>query len=129
MISSQFQAYLASNPWSSPYGTPSELVSFKFLPDTRTLVFVMRGGEIATAPLEDEPVIVNGLSPLQTQSQFSSLLQVEVVGNIDAGILAASWSPDESLLVLATGMLVFSCNDTKHDTWFPNFQAMINSSS
>ena len=27
------------------------------------------------------------------------------MGNIDAGILAASWSPDDTLLVLATGTL------------------------
>ncbi|KAI0686278.1 Elongator complex protein 1 [Cytidiella melzeri] len=85
MTSARFEAYLASNPWSSPYGKPPELVSFKLLLDTRTLVFVMRGGEIAVAPLDEEP------------------LAVEVVGNIDAGILAASWSPDDSLLVLATG--------------------------
>ena len=52
------QAYLATNPWSSPFGRPLELVSFKFLPDTRTLVLVMRGGEIATAALDDEPLKV-----------------------------------------------------------------------
>ncbi|KAJ3555021.1 hypothetical protein NM688_g2799 [Phlebia brevispora] len=79
------QAYLATNPWSSPFGRPLELVSFKLLPDTRTLVWIMRGGEIATASLEDDPI-----SP-------------DVVGNVDAGILAASWSPDDSALVLATG--------------------------
>lgn len=31
------------------------------------------------------------------------------MGNIDAGILAASWSPDDSLLVLATGKLRRTC--------------------
>ena len=28
---------------------------------------------------------------------------MDTVGNVDAGILAASWSPDDSLLALATG--------------------------
>ncbi|KAI0090814.1 pol II transcription elongation factor [Irpex rosettiformis] len=85
VTSSRFQAYLASNPWSSPYGKPHELVSFKLLLENRTLVLVMRGGDIATAPLDESPVTV------------------DIVGNIDAGILAASWSPDDTLLVLVTG--------------------------
>ncbi|KAF7791354.1 hypothetical protein EIP86_002368 [Pleurotus ostreatoroseus] len=79
------QAYLANNPWSSIFGRPLELVSFKLLPDTRTLVLIMRGGEIATAAIEEDPI------------------STDVVGNVDAGILAASWSPDDSSLVLATG--------------------------
>lgn len=58
MITLRTQAYLATNPWSNPFGKPSELVSFKFLPDTRTLVFIMRGGEIATAGLDDDPTSV-----------------------------------------------------------------------
>ena len=30
-------------------------------------------------------------------------MQVEVVGSFESGILAASWSPDDSVLVLVTG--------------------------
>lgn len=102
MTQSRFGPYIASNPWASPYGKPPELVSFKLLLDTRTLVFVMRGGEIATAPLDEETVTVRILRvPL---ANAHSIAKVDVVGNIDAGILAASWSPDDSLLVLVTGL-------------------------
>ena len=59
VVTVRSQAYLATNPWSSPFGKPAELVSFKLLPDTRTLVFIMRGGEIVTANLDDEHVTVS----------------------------------------------------------------------
>lgn len=62
----------------------------------------MRGGEIVTASLDDEHVSVS-----IRDERFSSVVyycvQPDVVGNVDAGILAASWSPDDSLVVLATG--------------------------
>ncbi|KAI0785729.1 IkappaB kinase complex IKAP component [Abortiporus biennis] len=77
-------AYSTSNPWSVTT-RPAEIVFFRLLPDSRNLVFIMRGGEIATANLEDET------------------LAVEVVGSFESGILAASWSPDDTVLVLATG--------------------------
>ena len=57
VTTARFQSYLATNPWS-PSTKPSEVVSFKLLPDSRTLVLVMRGGDIATASLEDELPIV-----------------------------------------------------------------------
>jgi elongator complex protein 1 len=53
----RFQSYLATNPWSAS-SKPSEVVSFRFLPDTRTLVLIMRGGDIATASLDDELLVV-----------------------------------------------------------------------
>ncbi|GJE98183.1 IkappaB kinase complex IKAP component [Phanerochaete sordida] len=84
VTTSRFQSHLASNPWSAST-KPSEVVSFKLLPDTRTLVLITRGGDIATASLDDE------------------MPMLDSVGNVDAGILAASWSPDDSQLVLATG--------------------------
>jgi hypothetical protein len=34
--------------------------------------------------------------------------QADTVGSIDFGILAATWSPDESLLALITGTLLTS---------------------
>ena len=75
VTSSRFQSYLASNPWSSPYGKPPELVSFKLLLDTRTLVFVMRGGDIATAPLDESPVTV--CSSLDFRSHMAILICCE----------------------------------------------------
>ena len=57
VTTARFQSYLASNPWSA-VSRPSEVVSFKLLPDSRTLVFIMRGGDIATASLDDEVPVV-----------------------------------------------------------------------
>lgn len=57
VTTSRFQSYLAANPWSSST-KPSEVVSFRLLPDTRSLVLIMRGGDIATAALDDELPIV-----------------------------------------------------------------------
>lgn len=95
------QGYLANNPWASMSGKPHELVSFKLLPDTRTLVLIMRGGEIATAALEEDSISV--CFPCYAYILSKYVFQADVVGNVDAGILAASWSPDDSSLVLATG--------------------------
>ncbi|KIP09060.1 hypothetical protein PHLGIDRAFT_68294 [Phlebiopsis gigantea 11061_1 CR5-6] len=81
------ESYLATNPWAAST-RPAEVVSIKLLLDTRTLVLVMRGGDIATASLDEEVPAVR---------------LMDTVGNVDAGILSASWSPDEALLALATG--------------------------
>ncbi|KZT05444.1 IkappaB kinase complex IKAP component [Laetiporus sulphureus 93-53] len=80
---------IVSNPWS---GTPTqatdsapEVTSLRLLPDSRTLVLITHTGDIATLQVDDvEP-------------------QFDVVGSVDAGILAAEWGPDDSLLVLVTG--------------------------
>ncbi|ESK87867.1 pol ii transcription elongation factor [Moniliophthora roreri MCA 2997] len=63
----------------------SQVVSLRVIPDSRKLVAVMRGGDITTMPLDEE----------------AAMAQVE--GSVDQGFLAASWSPDESLLALITG--------------------------
>ena len=89
-------AHAKSNPWSSSQKSPSEVVSFKLLPDSRTLAFVMRGGDIATASLDEEPLLA------------------EVVGSVEAGILAASWSPDDSLVTLVTGKLEHALHEPTH---------------
>lgn len=49
----------------------------------------MRGGDIAMLSLDEGD-------------------QFEVEGSVEAGITGASWSPDESLLVLATGTNIHS---------------------
>ena len=43
---------------------------------------------------------------------------MDTVGNVDAGILAASWSPDDSLLVLATGPPFPSRQFNDHSIFF-----------
>ncbi|KAI0919135.1 hypothetical protein AcV5_002129 [Taiwanofungus camphoratus] len=62
-----------------------EIISMKLLPDTRDIVLVTRTGDIATLPMEEEEA------------------QVEVIGSVESGILAAAWGPDDTLLVLVTG--------------------------
>ncbi|KAM5537957.1 hypothetical protein V8D89_008433 [Ganoderma adspersum] len=84
---------LATNPWSA--GTskkgPSyssrdpEVLSLHVVPDSHSLVVITRAGDITTIPLdEDQP-------------------SAEVVGSVDGGVMGATWSPDDTLLVLVTG--------------------------
>lgn len=73
----------------------------KLLPDSRTVVLITRTGDLLTVSLEDtDPQVCNVWAGLNFSLIFS---QFEVVGSVEAGINAASWSPDDSLLVLATG--------------------------
>lgn len=51
-----------------------------------SISLVFRGGDV---------VVISGID--------SNDATVEIVGSVDEGILAASWSPDEELLILATG--------------------------
>ncbi|KAH9910699.1 IkappaB kinase complex IKAP component [Amylocystis lapponica] len=80
---------LVMNPWLTPVSSSpnvtSEIVSFKLLPDDGMLVIVTRAGDIVMRPLDED------------------IREVEVVGSVESGILSATWGPDESLLVLATG--------------------------
>lgn len=90
-------AYSTSNPWSSSK-KPSEVVSFHLLPDSRMLVLIMRGGEIATVSLDEEILAVSTCTYNSRPANVFrrslnltwSILQVEVVGSFESGILAAS---------------------------------------
>lgn len=73
----------------------------KLLPDTRTVVLITRSGDLLTFSLEDTDPHVSIVLTCPSLSYISP--QFEVVGSVEAGITAASWSPDDSLLVLATG--------------------------
>ncbi|KZO97412.1 IkappaB kinase complex, IKAP component [Calocera viscosa TUFC12733] len=67
----------------------SQVVSLTVLAEQQVLCIILAGGTIATAPLE---------------ADFADLgVQFEVVGEVESGILAAAWSPEEDLLVLVTG--------------------------
>ncbi|KAJ7252430.1 IKI3 family-domain-containing protein [Mycena haematopus] len=66
-------------------GPANQVVDFRFLPDSRRLVALMRGGDITT-------ISVDGEDPVP-----------EVEGTIESGIRAAAWSPDDSLLTIVTG--------------------------
>ncbi|KAJ7099343.1 pol II transcription elongation factor [Mycena belliarum] len=63
----------------------NQVVSFRFLADSRRLAVLMRGGDITMIAIDDEDPVP------------------EVEGTIEHGILAASWSPDDSLLAIVTG--------------------------
>lgn len=81
-------ASVSTNPWSTKPGYSSvvaEVLSLRVLPDTHTLAFITRSGDIITLPLDEEDA------------------QPDVVGTVESGILSSTWSPDDALLVLVTG--------------------------
>lgn len=69
----------------------SNLVSAQYLAETDSLVLCFDAGELVQVALEADAPNVG---------------QAEVVGEIEEGIGAATWSPDEELLVLITGTFI-----------------------
>lgn len=70
VLQAKFQSFTVSSPWAMNL-QGSEVVSFKFLPESRTLVFIMRGGEIATVGMDDAirevcPVVLMHIMCLNT---------------------------------------------------------------
>lgn len=76
---------------SFPFENSGELLSFAHFADSSQLVFVFENGDVilATYNLYDQEI-----NPDETI--------IEVVGSIDSGLKAASWSSDEETLVLVT---------------------------
>ncbi|KZT27113.1 IkappaB kinase complex IKAP component [Neolentinus lepideus HHB14362 ss-1] len=74
-----------TTPSLTPDPNSAEIISMRFVMESRTLVVVTRSGDITSIPLNIDPI------------------EADVVGSVDFGILAAAWSPDDSLLVLVTG--------------------------
>lgn len=64
-------------------------MNLHYFGDTQTACLVLAGGDIVIVKEEDFP------SP--------DGVHIEIVGSIDAGIIAARWSPDEELIVISTG--------------------------
>ncbi|EMC97050.1 hypothetical protein BAUCODRAFT_46874, partial [Baudoinia panamericana UAMH 10762] len=64
----------------------AQLRSLHCFADSRTITLVLANGDIITVRQE----------PLPGEEQ------IEIVGSVDAGILVASWSPDDELLAIAT---------------------------
>ena len=87
--------------WEAPSPNPAlafdEIISIQCVPETKALVLALRGGDLITVRGDLQPGESN----------------IEIVGTIDAGIAAASWSPDGDLLAVATmaGTLLFMSND------------------
>ncbi|KAJ1302839.1 hypothetical protein OPQ81_003142 [Rhizoctonia solani] len=75
-------------PESRPeFEVARQVVSFAFLAESRQLVLILAGGDIAVMSADDAP----------GSSEF------EIIGSVEPGIKVASWSPDESQLVLVNG--------------------------
>ncbi|THH05467.1 hypothetical protein EW145_g4776 [Phellinidium pouzarii] len=72
--------------FASGEGEAAQVVSFRFLSEAQSLSVITLGGDIGSVALDEMRV-----------GEF------EIIGSIDAGISAASWCPDESLVVLVTG--------------------------
>ncbi|OWZ30446.1 elongator complex protein 1, partial [Cryptococcus neoformans AD2-60a] len=70
-------------------------LALHYLPDERSLVIILAGGDIATLAL-DNP-------------------HVEVVGSVDSGIKAAAWSPDDEQIILVTGEDTLVCMTRNFD--------------
>ncbi|KAF5387234.1 hypothetical protein D9757_006815 [Collybiopsis confluens] len=75
-----------SSPQQPKSRSKSQLISLRVVQETKSMVAVMRNGDILSSSVEDE----------------DDMPMMEVQGSIEDGILAASWSPDDSLLALVT---------------------------
>ncbi|KAI0542126.1 IKI3 family-domain-containing protein [Xylaria digitata] len=79
--------------WDAPSPNPDlavdRVVSLHHFADSLTTCLVLEGGDIV---IVQEP---EGLSPPDG-------VHIEIMGSIDEGITAASWSPDEELLAITT---------------------------
>ncbi|KAF6761197.1 pol II transcription elongation factor [Ephemerocybe angulata] len=81
VATSMFTSMASSN---EPEEAP-QIVSFRVLAESRKIAAILRGGDVVMVSFDEED------SP------------AEVEGSFESGILAASWCPDESLLVIITG--------------------------
>lgn len=81
--------------WDAPTlnedGAPDVIKSLHHFSDTQTTCVIMAGGDIVTVMEDAEDIRAPGEA------------HVEIVGTLSPSIAAARWSPDEELLVIATG--------------------------
>ncbi|KAM7208473.1 IKI3 family domain containing protein [Naviculisporaceae sp. PSN 640] len=79
--------------WDAPSvkenGDADAILSLHHSSDTLTTCVIMAGGDIVTVREDDD--------------DHSAEAHVEIVGTLSPSIVAARWSPDEELLVVATG--------------------------
>ncbi|KLO09706.1 IkappaB kinase complex, IKAP component [Schizopora paradoxa] len=64
----------------------SQIISFRFLGENQSLALITSSGDIGSISVEED-----------------STYEFDIVGSIEAGIKAATWNPDESLVALITG--------------------------
>jgi elongator complex protein 1 len=83
-------SYTSNNIVFSSYPTDGLLIlSLHFFPEMRQLVLILANGDIVRYPVDDQDA------------------PFDVVGSFDSGLEAAAWSPDDALLILATGAVRF----------------------
>ena len=86
----------------------SQIAAFRAPAGTPLLVVVLRGGDITTITLDDEkPIVSRRYDALYESRNLIMTGQIEIEGTVEPGILTASWSPDDSLLVLITSIVIF----------------------
>ncbi|KAG5513707.1 hypothetical protein PMAC_000745 [Pneumocystis sp. 'macacae'] len=69
----------------------TEILDFQFLSEIRSCCLIMKNGDI---------VLIHNDSSITEE-------QVEIVGSVDGGIVAAKWAPDETVLAICTGEAKF----------------------
>ena len=79
-----------SASWDAPCPLPDlecdQVINLHYFPDVATACLVLAGGDIVVVRESHDPTDE----------------KIEIVGSVDVGISAASWSPDEELLVIST---------------------------
>ncbi|KAI6092691.1 IkappaB kinase complex, IKAP component [Hypoxylon rubiginosum] len=79
--------------WDAPSPNPDlavdKVVSLHYFSDTLTACVVLEGGDIVVVQVPEGEIPQDGV-------------HIEIMGSIDEGITAASWSPDEELLAITT---------------------------
>ena len=82
--------FIAIATWNAPCPLPDllcdEVLNLHYFPDVFTACVVLAGGDLI----------------LVREDPNSGEEKIEIVGSVDAGISAASWSPDEELLAIVT---------------------------
>ena len=84
------KCYQSIASWDAPSPSPDlacdECLNLRYFPDASTACIIFAGGDIVL--VREKPQVGEE--------------KIEIVGSVDAGISAASWSPDEELLVIST---------------------------
>jgi elongator complex protein 1 len=102
---------LASWATTQPNVASSETIrNFRYLNNSASICCILGGGDIVLVKVETE---------IHEE-------RIEVIGNVEGGILAAEWTVDEEVLAIASGIHIeFSSNrwslqDSIHDFWIRN---------
>jgi elongator complex protein 1 len=69
------------------------IVSFRYLSNSGTICCILGGGDIVLVKVERD----------------AHEEQVDIIGNIEGGVLAAEWTVDEEVLAIASSRSLSSC--------------------